>query len=200
MWSTDTCYQVPLLFPNMADRLCETNLHVRITKIQLETNSPRRKRAGAWELFGSAGHWAYRLGVQPAKMKTAKLFTANTFTTLTHITLSGIKRRSLYNTVFFCGLSNAVFSCDRLNDAKPEEPLFPVWVKTRFFFLFCFFFKREKNPGIRRKTNSLPFTPLHQNPYSPNLSLYISFGTDTENSYNNQSFLSRRSFPIFSRT
>ena len=144
MWSTDTCYQVPLLFPNMADRLCETNLHVRITKIQLETNSPRRKRAGAWELFGSAGHWAYRLGVQPAKMKTAKLFTANAFTTLTHITLSGIKRRSLYNTVFFCGLSNAVFSCDRLNDAKPEKPLFPVWVKTRFFFVLFFFLKREK--------------------------------------------------------
>ena len=199
MWSTDTCYQVPLLFPNMADRLCETNLYVRITKIQLETNSPRRKLAGAWELFGSAGHWAYRLGVQPAKMKTAKLFTANAFTTLTHITLSGIKRRSLYNTVFFFGLSNAVFSCDRLNDVKPEEPLFPVWVETRIVF-FNLFFKREKNPGTRRKTNSLPFTSLHQNPYSLNSSLYISFGTDTENSFNNQSFLSRWSFPIFSRT
>ena len=145
MWSTDTCYQVPLLFPNMADRLCETNLHVRITKIQLETNSPRRKRAGAWELSGSAGHWAYRLGVQPAKIKTAKLFTENAFTTLTLITLSGIKRRSLYNTVFFCGLSNAVFSCDRLNDAKPEKPLFPVWVKTRYFFVLFFFFKERKN-------------------------------------------------------
>ena len=38
----------------------------------------------------------------------------------------------------------------------------------------------------------------HQYKYSSHSSLYISFSTDKENLFNNQSFLSWRSFPLFS--
>ena len=47
------------------------------------------------------------------------------------------------------------------------------------------------------KGNS-PFTPKHQYPDSPYSSLYISFGTDKENLFEDQSFLCWWSFPLFS--
>ena len=41
-------------------------------------------------------------------------------------------------------------------------------------------------------------SPWHQYPYSSYSFLYIPFGTDKENLFKKQSFLGRRSFPLFS--
>ena len=132
--------------------------------------------------------------VEPASKLSCLGFTFSRHSCLQHRLQPLMQKFSVNPDVYF------LWQVLKFHILKPHHPRHTsVFCSMSLFFLRCdpFFPTEFSLPKIWEAPFS-PFTTKCQYPYPPYPFLYIFFGTDKENLFNNHSILDRRSFPSFS--